>query len=412
MKKTYLKLQIKRTFSIYPAIFLVTISMILAIGIAAMALLNANTQSENKQKVRVGVVGELEDSYFGVGMYALQNLDSSRFYVEFCPMQEEEAVKALKNREINGYIDIPDNFVDGIYSGQNYAATYVTLNTPDGFGSILTAEITEVVSDIVTETQAGIYSMQRIAADHGKTEEIYDQMNDLNLRYIKLVFDRNNIYGLKTLGISDNLSMGGYYTCSLILIFMMIWGISCNKLLGRRNLSLARSLNAFGLKPASQLFCEYAGFLAVTIITFLILAISAGAVISQNSFMIRELSDASISGAVFFLIQMLPVIIMITTMQMAIYEMVSGTVSVVLLQFFLTVGLGYLSGCFYPNTFFPDSVQSVAAALPSGVGFTYLKRLMAENLQMTDLIAVVFYTLFFAVVAFLARRRRIAGEHT
>jgi len=196
----------------------------------------------------------------------------------------------------------------------------------------------------------------------------------------------------------------------IITFFLLLWGISCNSLLASKNLSLFRSLNTFGLKPFRQIICEYIPFMIVTFITFLIMAIIAGFVVDGNKWGITELEDSDLLSCIAFIIKALPVLIMLTAMHTALYELIPGTVSSIMTQFLIAVGLGYLSGCFYPNYFFPESIQNFAAALPSGIGFSYLRKLMTETNSLKDLLPIAAYTVLFITAATLARRHRIAGE--
>lgn len=410
-KSVYFKLQLKRALKIYPAIFIITAITIACIAVSCCVLLNNSNEGEDKQKVSVGIVGDIDKTYLGIGMYALENIDSSRFFIDFPEMDsEEEAIKALKNREISGYVYIPADFIQGIFYGRNTPAKYVMLSSADGFGSVLTSEITQVVSGMVTESQNGIYSMQQLAGDYGKKAGLSKHIDALNIEYLKMVLNRNSSYNLNILGIADTLSTGGYYLCGILLFFLLIWGISCNKLLASKNLSLARSLNASGMKPVHQMVCEYSAFLVVTFFTLQLLAVIFGFVVTDNSFGVPELVSAGVSSSVAFVFKMLPVIIMITMMHTAFYELVSGPISSVLVQFLIAIGLGYISGCFYPNYFFPDTVQKIAAILPSGTGFSYLRKLLSDTLELKDFILPVIYTLLFGMTALFARKRRMAGD--
>ena len=406
----YFKLQLKRTLKIYPVIFLITVITLISIGLTCAMLLQRNSSNDDKRKVSVALVGDIDNTYMGAALCAVENLDSSRYAVDFITMSEEDAVKALKNRQINGYVDIPADFVEDIYYGYNTPAKYVTLNGPEGFGTILTAEVVQVVSSLVTESQQGIYSMSVFARGNGLTHNLNENIDRLNIEYIERILNRKSIYKENILGFSDELSVGGYYICGILLFFLMIWGISCNRLLSSKNQSLARSLDMAGLNCDRQMFCEYMSFLIITFGTLLLMAIVMGAAVPNNGFGIPELRATGVFDFVFFVFGSLPVIVMLTAMHMAFYELVTGTVAEVLLQFLIATGLGYISGCFYPNYFFPESVQQLAELLPSGAGFLYLRNLMSGTLEGKNLLLPAVYTVIFVGVAYFVRSRRMAGD--
>lgn len=410
MSNTYLKLQIKRGFKMYLTILFITLITIISIVLTSFVLYKQNTDSVDKKKITVGVVGNTKDSYFEMGIVALKKMDNSRFFVDFPEMTEDEAKDALQKHEINAYVYIPEDFIKGIYYGENIPAQYVTLNTPDGFGSALMNEVVELLSNLVVETQNGMYSMQDVAKAYNRTENLSEKVNTLNLTYLSFVLRRNEVYDLNLLGVSDFLSTEGYYICGILLFLLLIWGISCSQLLSARNLSLVRALNASGIGIKSQLLSEYISYLILTAITFLIFAILFGAVVTNNSFGIRELEASSISSCIMFIINITPVVIMITVMHKLFYELVSGIVSGILLQFIIAIGLGYISGCFYPDTFFPDTIRKVAEVLPAGTGFAFLRKTMSDTISISDYILPFVYTVIFAGLTVIVRKRRMAGD--
>lgn len=411
MKKNYyFILQLKKAFKSYPVILAITFITLLGVAFAGISIVKENFGDENKQLVNIGVVGDIDNSYLKFGLSTIQNLDNSRFYIKLREMKEDEAKSALDSGDIHGYVYIPDNFVNGIQRGENIPATFITQNNPDNFGTILTTEATKIISDILTETQIGVYAFQRIVRDTRPDISPHGLTNELNMKYIEHVLERAYLLEVHDLGIADSISIPGYYICGIIMFFLLLWGISCNKLLTAKNISLERSLNTFGLKPFRQILCEYIPFLIITVITFLILAVIAGIALDGNNFGIRELENADVVSCIMFIARALPVLIMITAMHMLLYELVSGTVSAILLQFLVSVGLGYICGCFYPNTFFPENIQSFAAVLPAGTGFSYLRKLMTETLSPNDLIPIAAYITLFVTATTLIRKYRIAGE--
>ena len=409
MKRNYLKLQFLRVFKIYPTIFLVTLLMIVAIAVTCAALLFANNSSADKQKISIGVVGDTEDTLLNVGLEAIKNMDSTRFYMDIVTFDEEGAAeKALKNREINGYLRTPKNYFWDVYDGVNNPAEYVILNAPDGFGSILSGEVARVVSDIVTQSQVGVYSAQDVAAQHGKS--VRRTSNDLMDTYAKGVLARNELYEVKVLGIADSLSFVGYYICGLLLFFLLLWGVSCNRIFASRSYSLSHLLKNSGISTARQIACEYLPFLCVTVMTLILFAIPVGIVAQFAEINVPELYGCDVFMCIGFVIAIIPVIVMITAMQFAFYEIVSNTVGSVLMQFILAVGLGYISGCFYPNYFFSEIVQKIAYWLPSGIGFSYIKNVMSAEGILLEIGMIIVYTALFAGIAVCVRNRKLTGD--
>ena len=68
----------------------------------------------------------------------------------------------------------------------------------------------------------------------------------------------------------------------------------------------------------------------------------------------------------------LPVAVLAAAVSYLVYSLVSDLISGVLLQFFVSLALCFVSGCLYPVYFFPSGVQRVAAWLPTGAARNYL----------------------------------------
>lgn len=412
MKKSiYFKMQLKKTLKLYPAIFLITVLTIVSIVLTSALVLINRRNDESMQKISVGLVGDTENPYLQMGKGMLEKMDSSKFFIEFHEMTEKDAVSALNERRINGFVDVPKDFVKGVFYGINTPAKYVMNKAPSNFGSVLTGEVVDTASDWVTKTQKAIYSMLNVAKKTGNYDEkIQGKTDRLNFAFLDLVLNRENVYDVEVLGMPDSISIGGYYICGIIIFFLLLWGISCNKLLTSKNIELSRLLNIRGIKPMQQLVCEYFSFLIVTMLTLMIFAIMFGLAVQNNSFGIEELKTANVISCLMFVVKALPVIVMITTMHMMFYELVTSVVGGVLIQFLIAISLGYISGCFYPNYFFPESVQKTALVLPAGTGFSYLKKIMSGMTTISDIILPMLYAIIFFSGAVLTRKRRMAGD--
>ncbi len=410
MNKKYFKLRLKQNLKYYPTIFFVTLLTMISIVVACGALLLSNATSEKQQKITIGIVGNMEDTYFDIGLNVLKDADTSNFYIEWVEMDsEDEAKKALENRTINGYIRIPENYIKNIFYGKNNPARYVMLNAPEGFGTIISSEVADIISDVVVESQVGMYSMQNIAKKY-HPQNRKENVSILMQKYMDHILSRNEIYEIKSLGILDELSFSGYYACSLLLIFMLLWGISCNNLFSSNNTEFSKILNNAGLKPHQQIRADFKAYLVITLITLAVFGVIFG--ISMQFFDIRipELSGLRIIDVFGYLIMILPVIIMISMMQCAIYELIPNKIAAILTQFVLTVLLGYISGCFYPTYFFPEIAQKISAILPIGAGFSYMRKAMTGLPSFTDFVLVSGYAAAFFAVAYYSKKYKITGD--
>ena len=104
----YLRAQGRRVLKLYPAILAFTAVLAIALATLLVGVLGDNDAQESKQKIRLGLVGDISDSYLGIGVFAVQNFDTSKYYLEFIEMSEADAQAQLDAGELMGYIRIPD----------------------------------------------------------------------------------------------------------------------------------------------------------------------------------------------------------------------------------------------------------------------------------------------------------------
>ncbi len=401
----YLKLQLKRFSKLFPAVFIITAITVCAVLLAGLAFANAAENDVDFMRLKVGIVGDIDGSYAKVGIDYLKNADNASFFADFIEyFTEEEAMADLKDGVIAGYLSVPEGYFNDIYYGRNEPATYYTLGSATGIGVTLMSEVTISVSSMVTETQNGVQTMLEIADKYS-----LDNSNslDLNLAYVAEVVGRENAFEVKLLGNSESISQGAYYVCAIILVLAFLWGISCHRLLARDNYATSKLLNSKGLSPTRQIVCEYLSFLAFTLIMYLFFAIVFALVWPRFDLGITELEKLSLTSSLLFVVKILPVIMMISFMQLMIYEMTGSGVGGTTLHFLIVVGMCYASGFFYPSYLLPKALRSFASFFPSGVAFSYLKHTLRGVLSINDFAFVLLYIALFASFSCFARRKAI-----
>ena len=411
MSGKYLGLQLKRVVKVFPVIILTTMILTLGLGLFVNIIVQLNGQEQSKQKVSVGVVGDADDSYLGIGIYALQHMDSSRFQVTFSEMEREEAEKSLEAGEISAFVVIPEGFVDSVVRGENMQVTYVTATGSRSMNSVLMDEIVESVSELITKSQSGIFGMQNALIEEKETDRFWELTDDLNIYYIQHILNRSDFFELELLGYSNQLSFFGYYVCSMIMLFLLLWGMNGSYLFIKKDLSLARVLASKRVPAFLQVADEYLAYLVLIILSLLCVGGTVLIGTELEYIKIPEWEGAMMYEKWAFLLQLLPVAAMIAALQLLLYEFVSGVISGILLQFLTAICLGYLSGCFYPISFFPERIQQAAGLLPTGIGNRYIGlRFMGQSAGM-ELGALLLYAIVFLLGAMLVREIKIRKGH-
>lgn len=409
MKKVgrYLEIQLKRVLRFFPAVFLVTFVLVGAVIVVAKGALAEAASGEKQTMIEIGVCGDIQDSYLGIGIVALQQLDSSRFAINFHMLEEEEARKALLAGELTAYLVVPEGFVDSVVRGENYSIKYYAANGQAGIGTMLMHELAMIISELITKSQSGIYGMQSICKEYGYRDIYWTATNDINMQYINLLLNRPQLFEVEILGVSNHLSTVGYYICGFTVLFFMIFGINGCPIFVRKDMSLAKILASNGVGAIYQVLIEWVVYLGLMLACLVSIFAILGGACEFIDVSVPEWRSVDFERVFSFGISLIPVMIMLTAMALLLHELTDNIVSGMLLQFLVTLGMGYVSGCFYPSGFFPEGVRMLGNILPSGVAIQYASGCMRNELDVVVVLFTVLYTILFLTAVWLLRCRKL-----
>lgn len=408
--KRYFGTQIKRTIKTFPQILIFTMVLTIGLCLILQIVLTINASKENNQVVQIGIVGDMSESYLGIGISVIKNLDSVKSMANIQSMSEEEAKNLLLEGAISAYVVIPDGFISSLMTGENKPIKYVTTSEAQGLGGILINELVAAISDMVTLSQNAVYSMQVYLIENAMQEQLWDATDAINIEILEAFLNRTDIYEMQLVGIENNLSMKGYFFCSILLLFMLLWGIASVALLAREDVSLFRVLYRKGFSAALQVVSEWLAY--CVLLFWSICCVMAGAFLLLHfaDIRIQEWDALGAIGQLLFCVKLLPVVIMLAAFQMLLYEIASGVVNGILAQFVSAISLAYISGCLYPISFFPEVIQRLAYVLPTGVGLRYLRKNLSVQNVWGECIFLLLYTILFLTFLICVRKRRIVGK--
>ena len=402
----YFIVQLKRTVKLAVGVFPTAMLLFACLGIAAYIFMNHGPMVQNQKKYQIGIVGNIEDSYLGFGIFAVQTLDDSRFMVDFIPMTEEEAQKAFRKAALAAYINIPDEFLESVISGTNdVPITYVASEGQKGLAGYLMDELAVVISDLVTSSQGVIYAFEDIVMEAGETENLYEWAENLNIQLIENVLTRTRMVEVEELGFAKGLSIRQYYFCAILLLFCFLFGISSASFFLYRNADLGKWMKMHGIGPVAQVLCEYfVYFLLMALCVFLPLCVTA-AITKNFEFLMTKVYLDELIGA------LIPILMMISALHFVLYETIRNPVANLLFQFIGVIGMGYISGYIYPSSFFPDGIAMVGKLLPTGIALESFSDAVLGERNMKILgVELLFFTVFM-ILSIWTRRQSIVREN-
>lgn len=367
-------------------------------GICGIFALKIGTTSNSQSRIGVGIVGSIENKYMKLGVEMLNNMDASRFSVKFINMDETAAKKSLKAGEIIGYFKIDKDFIEALEKGENRPVEYISSGA--GMISALSKEVASVFSTLLVNSERAIYATDNYLIDHPQVYNRERANTEFNIELLKNVMSRGKIYDVKSIDTVSGLSDADNYICGMSVLFMMLTGLGLGGLLCDKNESLLRVLKSRGLSYGDSLIADMFVISLYIILTVLIFTggmALTGAILPGNHNFVNLFEYCK--DIVFLSV-------MFASMHLFIYEIIYKRVVAVLAELLLGISIGYIGGCIYPISFFPDIIRKLSIFLPSGAGIQVLSDGMGYSVDIFCFIIILLYSILFIGGVYALRNKR------
>ena len=367
-------------------------------GICGIFALKIETTNKSQSRIGVGIVGSIENKYMKLGVEMLNNMDASRFSIKFINMDEIAARKYLKAGEIIGYFKIDKDFIEALEKGENRPVEYISSGA--GMISALSKEVASVFSTLLVNSERAIYATDNYLIDHPQVYNRERANTEFNIELLKNVMSRGKIYDVKSIDTVSGLSDTDNYICGMSVLFMMLTGLGLGGLLCKKNESLLRVLKSRGLSYGDSLIADMFVISLYIILTVLIFTggmALTGAILPGNHNFVNLFEYCK--DIVF-------VSVMFASMHLFIYEIIYKRVVAVLAELLLSISLGYIGGCIYPISFFPDIIRKLSIFLPSGAGIQVISDGMGYSVDIFCFIIILLYSILFIGGVYALRNKR------
>jgi len=355
--KQYFWLQCKRLVRYLPGAFLATLVLLGGLAGVLGGLMGRQDQKEENNKYRVGLVGSMEDPLLQIGVEALRQYDSSQLAMELVPLAESQAKKQLSTGQISAYVVVPEGFMQEAMKGNILPLKFVSTVGASGLNSLFQQEITRAISQLLTDAQKGVYGMYAVTVQQGVYQN--QDMDNMAIRYAEYILQRDRVYQVEILGAGAGTDLESYLLGGFLVLLMLLTCLPFAPVLIRRDVSLGQMLAARGRPAFWQAVCDFAGYALAMVVMVLAAALVGICVPGLERF--GEL-----------LLRAIPVAILCAAISYCVYTATADLIGGVLLQFFGSVALCFVSGCLYPVYFFPVGLQKIAAWLPTGAARDWL----------------------------------------
>jgi hypothetical protein len=337
-------------------------------------------------------------------MAAMQSFDESEFAIEFLELDEKEAEKALLNGALAAYVVLPENFIENAINGDVEPVRYVTTAGMDNVVTMLKSELTRFVTDVVVYSQKGSYGIYDAMIDH-KITGAGQKLDNISIEYVELIFNRSDMYTVDVLGFSDGMSLAEYFICGLSVLLLLLISLPYAVVYIKKDNSLASLMVSRGYSGTGQLLCEFVSHFASMITLILTVVIFGTLSLKATSSSMPTLFGQDVALA--FFVKLLVVLLMVASFNIFVFEITDNIVSGVLVHFFATISLCYVSGCMYPINSLPAVVRTFSVYLPTGVAREFLSSVYTGEGSVLQCILTLFYiSVFFFGALFVRKYKR------
>lgn len=390
----YFRLQCKRLGRYLPGALLAALILLGSALLAFQLFLGQNANREENQKFTLAICGRTDDPFLQMGISAMSSFDATRFAMEVAQMEEAEAADALTKGDIVAYAVIPEGFMEAAFAGQILPIRFCSTTGATGMASMVKEELSRVISDLLLNSQKGVYGMWDAMIDNGLRNQAGGQMDRLSLVYVDNILVRDRVYTLQELGIADALGLEGYLLCGLGVLLLLLICLPFAPRMIPGDPALGRMLCSKGKSAWKQAVCDFLAYGMALLCVVLILFGAAKLFLPQMI-------------SVSMLWQLLPVLLFAAAFSFMLYSLSRDIIGGVMLQFFAAVVMCFVSGCLYPVYFFPANIQQLAQWLPTGLARTQLSGILTGSKPTWTLPVLLADCAAFLAIGVAARMQQI-----
>jgi len=406
----YFNVQLKRIKKLLPMVCCIAAAFSLAVILVCAFIIQDSAAFKDTKKYSVGLVGTRQDSYLSMGLNLLNELDDIQYMLDMKEYDtQEEANAAMKRGDITAFAVIPTDFVDSINCFRNDSQIkYYSGSGQKGLTEVLMDEVSDIASDIIISSEAGLFTLQDIMDEMDISNEAYwSNVNTLFMEIISSIFKRSNLTNVNNLGMSEGLSTFSYYFIAFSVFYLLLISFANISFHIGQTFEFKKMICALGISQRQQVLSEFGALLLNNVCCFLIFESFFFVLIQTGYIEVLEFADSSLKGIATFAGGFLLIVVLITAMEMFLYEVISGLINKIIIIFLTYISFAYVSGFFYPKEILPEGVEIVGECLPTGIAFQYQKGVIQGRFSFFYAGLCLLYTFLFIIGTIYFRKRNI-----
>lgn len=377
----------KMSFHVKSVIVGAVLILVLVSGLFAVLVL-ASRESVIRES-SVGVVLDADDVFSKTLRSLIAEAPEIKDVFDVHFFSENEGTEAMIKGDIDTLFIVPNGYIKSLMDGSNHPILIRHPLDRIGLPTLLIRQLTGACGIYILDTEAGIYAVKDWYAKLGSRMPV-DKENELNMIYLNTLLNRKDYIAKEIIETRDGVSKTEYYLSAMAVLWLLLMGLGCCNMIGRKNHALSDRLALYGI--------SYAGQAAGRMISFMILYTIIGAVgIAVPITVFILMTGASMS----LLVAMIPVILLASSFICLTYTLIRSTSGGMIFLVLTTLGMCYVSGLFYPLAYLPSVFGDIAKVLPVRFMFdTFISAFRNEGLA-GRMAGCFLYAMIFFAVAFI-----------
>ncbi|MGN0318195.1 MAG: ABC transporter permease [Lachnospira sp.] len=402
----YLFLQIKSAFLSIPKILLSTVvlaALVVLIVFAVSVAMESNDEDYGKMVVAVVYSEEETSPYSEMAISFISEIETVKNNCIFEETDEKTAYKGLEDDTYAAAIIIPPNVIEDIIRGINTPIKVVFPAGGVNNSSVLFRELCNAGTADLSSAEAGVYAMDDVFFTILKDKKNKQRRaeDELSVKYFSYALNRSVYFEMQDISERDGLNSIQYYTCTGIVLLLLLSGITCTGLFNAGSRLLKKVLAREGVGNISM---AVSTILGVSLVYFILLTCTYCVVLilgnaGSNSILsgiIRAGDFGSIAGAV------LEIGILVFSVFSFIYflnNLIENEVYSTLALFLLGIAGMYASGCFVMQSMLPPLVRKLGMVIPMNGYFQLAGQILTGNLNIGICAGALGYAALFILLS-------------
>lgn len=275
--RIYLSLELKKYRLAFPKIC-GGLCLILLLIIGYLLLYQLYSSEHQKQsKIQIGITADPEEPYLDWMIQTIQSMKDLKYSCEFELVSEEEGMHHLQSGRYTALFLIPQDYIHSLIAGDEAVLRIRFCQGHTTIANYLVRELGNAASQIMLDTQAGIYAMQDYYQENHWPDMSKDELS-LNIRYLKKILSRKEIYSYEEIPATGTLSDQTHYFAVAILCLLTALGFTCTTVLHREPKPFVQKLRQSGFQDWQRILAKLTAMIFCFGCIYLVLSVLCTAV--------------------------------------------------------------------------------------------------------------------------------------